>query len=379
MKKYIPYITATLYIIVIIIFLLQLLHKADGENDFSSYILSSEALIENSNPYATDTPFPYIYPLFLATILIPFTFLPLAVSQILWYIINIISLLLIIYLMANISGMNNKEGKTYFNYSVLLLTSMLILFNPIQIHLINGQVNLLVLAASVVFIVTYHKNKYISAIALGSAIALKLVPLIFLLYIILRRDVKHLLIVIASVIALTIMIPLIFTGGAIAEYYRYYVESFILTSVNNQSDGNSAYFTLAGFLKEFFNFEGIIPVLISLISLIIPVIYKQIKEKDKDYLRYFSLYALLMLLISPSSQTHHLVYLLPGIVLLAIEGMKRKGGRSIIYLIVFGIVFWMGMITRESVIIFSSLLYLYMALLKGKFNIHRLEAADSER
>jgi hypothetical protein len=45
-------------------------------NDFSSYLLSARALVDGSDPYHTGSPFPYIFPLSLAFLLIPFTWLP---------------------------------------------------------------------------------------------------------------------------------------------------------------------------------------------------------------------------------------------------------------------------------------------------------------
>ncbi|MGB4850876.1 MAG: hypothetical protein WBQ38_01050, partial [Ignavibacteria bacterium] len=60
-----------------------------GNNDFTSYMLSSKALLENTNPYNNGSPFPYVYPLTLAFILIPFTLLPDIPLQILWFILNV--------------------------------------------------------------------------------------------------------------------------------------------------------------------------------------------------------------------------------------------------------------------------------------------------
>src|SRR2546425_135045 len=76
-----------LLLILAVVFLAQTHRKAarPGGYDFTSYLQSAQALAAGADPYHTGTPFPYIYPLFLAFLLVPLTYVPSAVAVTLWF------------------------------------------------------------------------------------------------------------------------------------------------------------------------------------------------------------------------------------------------------------------------------------------------------
>ena len=79
-----------LTIVVGTILLIQTFHKAYRVQgyDFTSYLLSAEALLQQKNPYTLDTVFPYIYPLFLAFTLIPLSVIPYGAANLIWFVLN---------------------------------------------------------------------------------------------------------------------------------------------------------------------------------------------------------------------------------------------------------------------------------------------------
>ena len=63
-----------------------------GRADLWSYLLSAKALQSGGNPYATASPFPYIYPLFLAFVLVPLAVAPYVLAVWLWFAASVASL-----------------------------------------------------------------------------------------------------------------------------------------------------------------------------------------------------------------------------------------------------------------------------------------------
>src|SRR5262245_48455862 len=59
-------------------------HRSYGY-DFASYLASASALVDGGDPYHTASRFPYIYPLFLAFVLVPLTKVPYDVAVALWF------------------------------------------------------------------------------------------------------------------------------------------------------------------------------------------------------------------------------------------------------------------------------------------------------
>lgn len=99
---------------VLVILLVQTMHKAyrTVAYDFTSYLLSSEALFEGKNPYVTGTLFPYIYTLFLAFVLTPMTVLPYWLANLCWFTVSGTGLLLSFLVIAQEAdgSINTRSG-----------------------------------------------------------------------------------------------------------------------------------------------------------------------------------------------------------------------------------------------------------------------------
>jgi hypothetical protein len=339
-----------------------------GGYDFTSYLLSSNALRHNQNPYLTDSPFPYIYPLFLAAILIPLTFLPYLVNNIIWFIVSIGSFCLTVYYLNLLFDINIK---TKNNYLFIFFSIVIVLFNPIQNNLLNGQVNFLVILFSVLYFFFEKKNSFLASFFLAGAISIKIVPAIILIYTLTEKKYKDLIWIALFSCLFIFILPYIFTGNNLPEYYRYYLQKFILSSFI--VGGNASYtFTLYGNIKnilfvpdEYAFYLQIFSVLI----ILLPVVLLYIKiNKEKLLRKNLIMIALLsasILLISPSSETHHQIFLIPAVYLI-IKTISEKRDKDrilfLIYFILFFLSFWMGSILKSSLLIFLSIIILYITI-----------------
>ena len=369
--------TAIIVLLTIIFTILffQMFGKAyrEGGYDFTSYLLSSKALLNNTNPYIQNTPYPYIYPLFLAALLTPFTFLPYSVNNILWFFINIGSFGFSVYFLLKIFY------KIPISKKVLLTTIFFIvalIFSPIQNHLLNGQANFLVLLFSTLFFYLYDKNNIFSCLFLAYAISLKIVPLIFLIFLLIEKKYRSIILTIVFIFVCVFVLPYFFAGVKIVDYYSYYLDNFIFnsfSSVKTVDTSKPMYFTLYGFITNIFPSSrsfGTYLQIVSASSLLLPILYLHYQllkiNVFQRKLLLFSLLSLSILLINPSSQTHHLVFITPSIFLIIINIYKKIDTEKrllIFYYTLAFILFWSGNIFKYTPLVFLSLSTLFIIII----------------
>jgi hypothetical protein len=366
--------------IVFIILFVQMLGKAyrkDGY-DFTSYLLSAKALLNGQNPYTVNTPFPYIYPLFLASVLTPFTFLPYGLNNVLWYFVNLGSFTFLLYLL--IKQFNSPSRDVYL---FVLFMTVLLIFCPLQNNLLNGQINFLVLLFCALFFYYFDSNNLLANLFLAIAISLKILPLVFLLFLLVEKKYKDIGLIILISFVFVFLLPGIFAGTRTIGYYSYYLNHFISESVSNTGSQStrSIYFTLNGFLTS--NFAGLrqygLYLLIANALIILsPIVYLDVRLSAKNRpgrkLLMFSLYSLSLPLISPVSETHHLIFIIPALFLIIINIYKSRDRErkqfAFYYTLVF-IIFWLGELNKFSPFVFLTLvtLLILMIVKQNKFRL----------
>lgn len=174
------------------------------------------------------------------------------------------------------------------------------------------------------------------------------------------------------------MLPYLFTGAKIFDYYSYYLENFIFNSLSVKTDNISEpmYFTLYGFINEIFVSSRSFGMYLQIVStslLLLPIVYLHYQllkiDVSQRKLLLFSLLSLSILLISPSSQTHHLVFIIPSMFLIIINFYEKidKDKRLFIfyYTLVF-ILFWLGNIFKHTPLVFLSLCTLFIIIILSK-------------
>jgi hypothetical protein len=192
-----------------------------GGYDFTSYRLSASALWNGENPYKTETDFTYIYPLFLAFLLMPLAAVPYWLANFIWFGLGAAALffsckILLTLASDDIFAIPNKR------YLLSAVAIVLIMFSPIQNNFRNGQVNPIVLFCCVMFLERFTRGKKTSAaLWLGGAIALKIVPAILLAFLLIRRQWRIMFLT-ALFTALFCLLPIVVTGSKLFSYYYEY-------------------------------------------------------------------------------------------------------------------------------------------------------------
>jgi hypothetical protein len=309
-----------LFFLILTVFMVQMYGKAyrGHGNDFTSYVLSSKVFMDGRSPYQTGSPFPYIYPLFLCAILVPLSSMPYWLLNLLWFLGSVLAL----YFVGDILIRYYSPTFTHADAGAVFIVPFLVLLNVIQNNLLNGQVNFIVLLLCTLFLRDYLLSRNCTAaLFLSMAIAIKVMPLILLVYLLCRRDFLMVGLVIFMTLILSFGVPYIIGGAATFGYYSSYWHSFIMDhiAVNGQMTHGFT-FSLTSILGFFIPsipklFTFIIAGILSLAPIIlIQLVSRREKSTEKEIL-IFSLYMMAILLISPLSETHHLINLFPALLI----------------------------------------------------------------
>ena len=320
------YWAPALIAVVFIVLLFQTLRKAyraDGY-DLTSYLLSARALLNGSNPYTVETPFPYLYPLFLAFIIVPLAMAPYWVANVAWFILSVTGLLASCAVLIKAA---HSETKAHVGWHLAIpgFLIFLVAFSPIQNTLLNGQVNLIVLACCIMFFNSFtRKRATVGAVWLAAAIALKLLPAILLGFLLVRRKFRFALLAVAFAI-LFCLLPGLLAGKNLLAYYATYLNSFLLRGLAAVGGGEATGFNLQSVLAYFLPWSGqsawvrLVSLLVSAM-LVLAVDLAVIRSPHAQrHVWGFCAYLIGFLLLSPMGETHHLVFAIPAIVLV---GMK---------------------------------------------------------
>lgn len=282
--------------------------------DFTSYLRSTTEFVHGGNPYETGTQFPFIYPLFVCMIMIPFDLAPYWLSNFAWFAVNASSIFLssLYFLRVLLPSCSPRQS------IVLTAVPLLVTLNIVQSNLLNGQINHIVILLCVLFLYFLLRDrKLLAAVLLAAAIAIKLTPLIFLVYLTFRKEVRTIVWTLLFVCIFTVVLPYVFVGQRLAEYYEYYWHTFFAAKLLSSGGVTGEQgFNLVSFLRIVLRDASgpAVFVLASLLTLV-PAGLLQIKlgrrqQSPPVAALLMLLYMVSILFISPMSETHHMAFLL---------------------------------------------------------------------
>jgi glycosyl transferase family 87 len=344
--------TVVLWAISVTILLFGALHKTHrpNGNDFTMYLQVTDALFARKNPYSMTGAMHYMYPLFLAAVLGPLATVPRDVATIVWFLTSIVSLVgaaRVVVGLARASGVIRADVPTI----VPLVALWFLLWDPIQNDLLNGQVNFPILLLCVLSLGACLERRTLgSAVPLAAAIAVKLNPALLLGFLAVRRRWTAIVLCLGLTVAL-VLAPLILIGQGLAPYGNY-VQSVLLVRVHGEYPIHQGVsFSVNGVLEKIAPdwgralwrraLGGSLP----LVGLAVVEIVSRRRRPPGWEIWVFCLYQIAVLLVTPISEVHHLVYAFPALGLLllasvlgelATRGPRRLGGTLACCLLFFG-------------------------------------------
>jgi alpha-1,2-mannosyltransferase len=317
-KRNAQYVTLTLIATLIIVFLYQNYSKAYKPNgtDFTSYLLSADALKNGESPYEPVTPFKYIYPMFLAMALIPMTFLPKWLVHGLWSLINWSALFATFVMLMRLS-LHRIERRPWLEYVIPIAAVLFLHVGVLQDQFRTGQVNLFVLFFCALFLYCEQTGKsWQAALSLAIAGAIKLTPLFFIVYLMVRRRFGLVALVLLF-FAFLCFLPVIFLGSDIIPIYAKYINGFIHKSLTHPTESHEIFFNLPTLVQRYLpilQWISVVPMVVmffatAAIAGIDWIFYRRHNEQVSGWTLH--LYLLGILLITPRSELHHYTLMLP--------------------------------------------------------------------
>lgn len=287
-------------------------------NDLGARLASARILVEGGDPYTLTLPQGHgPYPLTIDTLVIPLTWLPLGLAQSLWFALSVASLvgsLLILDGLWRRARGGAADPVLAVPFDVRLAVLCLALFIPLQNHLRYGQVNLLLLCLCSLFLALHLRGRgSAAAAALGGAIALKLTPAAFLLYLGRGRWYRTAGLAVGWTLLLAAGLPALVSDKVLALYRDGWAEEVGRLSGGPVTYGWRTRFTLAAVLTEIWPRAGTVPGLryATAAAVLGPILWVQprLARDPRGGLFLFALYMTAMPLVSPVSETHHLAVL----------------------------------------------------------------------
>lgn len=215
--------------------------------DFLVYFEAARTILAGGNPYRWTLfgAVPYNYPPTSLLFLWPLGLLPPFVASQIWNVLSVSAEVLAIFFILKTAGA--KVTVLGFIFLVLAFT---IFFFPAKFNLGMGQINNFVLLLSVLCLYFYPKHKSLSAFFLAAAVAIKIAPVIFLLYFVIRDDWAQVRRFLASLAILVFgslfvvpfdwqwdffgnILPVSFAIGAKSWYYNQSLFGFLARSLSH--------------------------------------------------------------------------------------------------------------------------------------------------
>ncbi|MBS3915677.1 MAG: DUF2029 domain-containing protein [Bacteroidetes bacterium] len=191
----------------LLICLIPTLRNITEENDINIFYKAAESLRAGQSMYAK----PHLYgmwyyysPLF-ATILVPFTYFPMQVVKLVWWLLGLLLIRRIQILTFQFLGI--EKGKK--NIPLLLILTVCSL-HPIFMNLLYGQLTIFIVWCCLEGAIAFsNKREWKGALLFGLGINFKLLPLFFLFYYFIKSNYKFLIKIVTATV-LFIVLPYLF-------------------------------------------------------------------------------------------------------------------------------------------------------------------------
>ena len=280
----------------------------------------------------------YCYPPTLATILAPLSTLSIKTQNLLWYSIITICTILSLYLILRVALLIGIAPPKNWRFPVTTGIAAL-LFEPIQNNYIYAQANTLLLLTITSFMFLYLKrNNFLAGAILGFGITLKFFPLIFIPYLVFRKEWKIIFIAAASSL-IFLLLPLIYVDGV-----TLYSDFFNVLKVRSESNYNyvefftTFYRSIIWLLPEL---QGKVIKICSILFTISIIIISDyfVRKKNRHNVKneltskafMLAILSTTILLIHPHSEVHIMIYSYPAFLLTGMYALKTKQITKIIY------------------------------------------------
>ncbi|GAA1855653.1 glycosyltransferase 87 family protein [Pseudonocardia ailaonensis] len=255
---------------------------------------------------------PFVYPPVAAALFVPLTLLPLPLLKVLWTALGVLLLVLVIRRAARLTGLPAPVGV------VTLLVAAALWLDPVRTTFYLGQINVLLLA--LVFLDLTGRSRF-RGLGVGIAAALKLTPLLFVVYLLLTGRRREAATAVAAFVAATGIGFLV----APADSVQYWLRG-TFAAANRISDvGGDSNHSVHGLVVRL----GGGPVGYLVVGLLLGAaalwVARGLHRRGAE-VEALSLVGLASAAVAPFAWSHHYVWFVPLLVALVARGLAEYRG-----------------------------------------------------
>ncbi|MCD4655602.1 DUF2029 domain-containing protein [bacterium] len=277
--------------------------------------------------------FPYLYPPPLALCMVFLCKLGVGRAAILWMLFSVILGVLVTVESTRLSFMLHDKWMPERNYALPLLSLFLFLILPFDNNLKMGQVNILVISfisVAVVQSLVFNRD-FLAGFLLAPAILIKVTPVGLLLFFAMNKRYKTLY---GCVVGVIIFIAPTLAVSRGLETWKNFLDFLSNIGYGKTIPGlfspAALYnFSVAGCIARFTTRESVVRLetltILAILGLVL--VFQHFRLRRKGIGEFLLLpYLVLMVVGSPLTYLHHVIYIYPGL-LLCTWIVLRKGGR----------------------------------------------------
>ncbi|WP_341718210.1 glycosyltransferase 87 family protein [Micromonospora sp. FIMYZ51] len=287
---------------------------------------------------APDTTLGFTYPPFAGLAMLPMAHLPVAAAGLVNAVVSIA--VLAVVLAALLRPIVDRMGWPLW-YTVAIATPLAVAIEPTRETLGYGQVNLLLFALVIADLVALRWRsrrgthscesdgpllRFIysgawAGVGIGLATAVKLTPALFIFYLMITRQWRVAMTAIGTTIGVTLG-----SFGIVGAESRAYFGSVLWQTERVGAADMTPNQSLAGLLARLYDSietPGLLWLAFSVLVLALGLSRAADAHSDGDELTAFTLVGLTANVISPISWTHHLVWVIPAVIVLVDHAIRR--------------------------------------------------------
>ena len=301
---------------------LMLLHTHGYHIDLEVYRIGVQTWLAGGDPYGSLPPtisglaLPFIYPVFAAMVLTPFAVVPWTVAWVSLFVLSLAALAVTLYVGA-LRAWPAGGGRGALSVATLALP-LLLWIEPVLETIEFGQVNLILMALVAVDCLA-PRTWWPRGTLVGIAAAIKLTPAAFVLFFLLRRDFRAAVVAAATAILATALGFLV-DAQASVTYWFGGPASGVSGSVFYTNETVQAVVARWGVHGAALTGIWLVAAVVLLV-LVVPTV------RRADAAVALSATAAFTLLVSPTSWSHHWVWIAPALIAVGAHAL-RTGERG---------------------------------------------------
>ncbi|MGW0162361.1 glycosyltransferase 87 family protein [Mycobacterium sp. NPDC003323] len=310
----------------------RLLGESTYRIDIDVYRMGGQAWLDGTPLYADSTEFvtqagidlPFTYPPLSAVAFAPFALLPLSAASAAITVTTLVLLILATAIVLTRLQVGNGWQRRGW-LAAALVAPAVVFCEPLRANLEFGQINV-VLMTLVIADCVPRRTPWPRGLLLGIAIAVKLTPAVFLLYFLLRRDVRTVLVTTASAVGATLL------GFALAwrDSWVYWFQTLrdtdrIGSATLNTNQNISGMLARLG-VGEDARFGLWVALCFAVLGLTVWAAHRLLRADPGGDQAVLALICVAMfgLAVSPVSWSHHWVWVLPTVLATTVVAFRNR-------------------------------------------------------